>query len=471
MPPPRRGAVLQAGHWQAGVASSTFERPSPRAAEDPHDEDGRIPASMSNQQDKLSLTDAVAMAVGGMVGGGIFAVLGEAIGAAGNATFLAFGLGGALALLTGVSYARLTLDFEEPGGSFSYVEHVAGAGAAGTVSWFLLLGYVFTVALYGHTFGAYGAHLVGMPVGAGPWLGAGAIMLLAFVNLLGVRESGITEDVLVYAKVGILVVVAGAGFLAVEPAEALPVFERSGLSVVGAAAMVFVAYEGFQLLTYDYDDIVDRDRNLHRAIWISIPLVAVLYMVIAFVTTGGLDDETISGHSETVLAYAARPTLGRAGVVAVLVAAVFSTASAINATLFAAGRLADRVAETGELPGFLMRLRRGGVPGAYLLGSAALAAGIQIGTSLGDITAFSSLVFLLVFAVVNATAVLRRSFTGWSRALPVIGSLGCTGAAFVLVDDLRTRAGHGLLVIASIAGVLLVLRAFHLVLGRRAGGS
>lgn len=408
---------------------------------------------------KLSLVDAVAMAAGGMIGGGIFAVLGEGVRRSGNGTFLAFGLGGILALLTGMSYSRLTLRFDEAGGSFSYVERLVGPGAAGTLSWFLLLGYTFTLSLYAHTFGAYAADLVGLGGGAARWLGIGIIAALALVNLAGVRESGVTEDVLVYGKIAILLVVGGAGLLAVRSAEALPVLEHSPTGLVGTAALVFVAYEGFQLLTYDYDDIEDHRRNLPRAVHLSIPLVIVIYMLVAFVTTGALSDQAVARHGETVLAYAAQPVLGRAGIVAVLVAAVFSTASAINATLFASARLARRVREDGQLPEVVGRWRRGGVSVVFVGVMAAVAMAVQATADLGQITAFSSLVFLLVFTIVNAAAVPHRVFSGVAHLIPVAGSLGCLGAAVVLAVDLGRDEPATLLVVAGLAVGLGVLRA------------
>lgn len=418
--------------------------------------------SGSSSAEQLSLFDACAMAIGGMVGGGIFAVLGVAVDQAGNAAFVSFGLAGLLALVTGLSYSRLTLDFDEPGGSFSYIEEIIGARASGTISWFLLLGYVFTISLYAHTFGAYAGRLMGVPAGWNPYVGSAIILLLAGVNLLGVRESGVIEDLLVYGKVAILLVVAGTGFFTVRSAEALPVFETGMGGVLGAAALIFVAYEGFQLLTYDYDDIANRHTTLPRATWISIPVVILIYMLIAVVTTGGLDASVIRQHKETVLAYAAQPVLGRAGFVAVLVAAVLSTASAINATLFASARLARRVAQDDQLPRFMTRWERGGVPVAFIVLSSLTALVVQFFGNLGQITTFSSLVFLLVFAVVNAAALWHRTFAGWRRLLPVAGGIGCLASAGLLaVNTFRTEPTT-VWIIATIGTALILLRVLYL---------
>jgi len=416
---------------------------------------------------KLTLFDACGMAIGGMVGGGIFAVLGTGVAEAGNAAWVAFALAGALAFITGLSYARLTLSFDEPGGSFSFIEAIAGARVAGTVAWFLLLGYIFTLSLYAYTFGAYAAELIGWSQ-VGGVLGAGILAALAALNLTGVRESGLVEDALVYTKVTILLLLSGIGFLRVRGSEALPVFEVPVGGVLAAAALLFVAYEGFQLLTYDYDDLEDPRRTLPRAVWISIPVVTLLYVLIAFVTTGSLEDGVIQQHGETVLAAVAEPMLGTVGRVAVLVAAVFSTASAINATLFATARLADRVSDDGQIPAVFTRRKRGGVPIVFLLVATLLAITIQCFGHLHEITTFSSFIFLVVFATVNLAAVVHREFRGWLQALPVAGALGCAAAAVLLVVSQYQESPRLTWALVGTGAALLVLRAIDLLVrGRR----
>lgn len=302
---------------------------------------------------------------------------------------------------------------------------------------------------------------MGLGSGWNPYVGGVIILLLSGVNLLGVRESGITEDILVYGKVVILLVVAGTGFFAVQPEEALPIFETDVGGVLGVADLIFVAYEGFQLLTYDYDDIAGRHTNLPRAIWISIPVVILIYAVIAFVTTGGLDDQIIREHKETVFAFVARPVLGRAGLVAVLVAAVLSTASAINATLFASARLARRVAQDDQLPRLMTRWERGGVPVPFILLSSLAALVVQFLGNLDQITTFSSLVFLLVFAVVNGAALWHRTFVGWRRLLPTVDGVGCLVATALLpINTYRTEPAT-LWIIIGIATGLVVLRGAY----------
>jgi uncharacterized protein len=113
---------------------------------------------MNQQEDKLGFKELVAMGVGGMVGGGIFSVLGLAVGLAGHAAPIAFFLGGIVALLTGWSYAQLGLVFHSAGGSFTYMEHAyQHRNIAALGGWLLLAGYIGTLALYSYTFGVYGS--------------------------------------------------------------------------------------------------------------------------------------------------------------------------------------------------------------------------------------------------------------------------------------------------------------------------
>ena len=104
------------------------------------------------------------MAIGGMIGGGIFSVLGVTIDLAGHLAFAAFLLGGAIAALTARAYARLAVRSGRSGGPFTYLRDEGHPDAAAWVAWLLIAGYVFALAVYAFTFGHY---LAARPRGAG----------------------------------------------------------------------------------------------------------------------------------------------------------------------------------------------------------------------------------------------------------------------------------------------------------------
>ncbi|TYP95349.1 hypothetical protein LX73_0649 [Fodinibius salinus] len=413
-------------------------------------------------KDKLSLFDACGMAIGGMVGGGIFAVLGEAMMTSGNAAFISLGIGGILALITGLVYGKLTIKFDEAGGSFIFMEHITSFRFAGTISWFLILGYVFTISLYAYTFGSYAGRLLGFGSGPNFWLGSTVVIFITILNLSGVRESGISEDLLVYTKIVILAGLIGIGFMTVHPDKIYPIVNQGVGNIIQAGALVFVAYEGFQLLTYDYNTIENHKTNLPRAIIISITAVICIYMLIAFVITGSLTPSIIAEHKETALAMLAKPVLGQTGIIIVLVAAVFSTASAILATIFAISRLAKRIADDGQLPDQLTDLKRAGMPVYFALLIAVLAIVVQFYGNLEQITAFSSLVFLFVFSIVNFMGYKYEVFEGWKRFLPISGSLGCAFAMSILIYDIYSSEPTTLYVVIGISTALLLLREAYI---------
>ena len=403
---------------------------------------------------KLRLREIVALGVGGMVGGGIFSVLGLAIDQAGHAAPVAFALGGGIALLTGLSYARLGLAFRSDGGSFTYLEHAFGPpNIAGIGGWLLVAGYVGTLSLYAYTFGAYGAALLGIPDDGniGRHLLQSAI-LLAFlgVNLTGVKASGTTEDAIVLIKVVILgvFVVAGAGQMRHD--YMAPVFDKTAPAIVMGAALIFVAYEGFELIPNAVHEMRDPSRDLLRGVLLAIGLTTLIYVLVSLVVVGTVLPATVERYKEYVLAVAAGPSLGHAGFMLVAIAAMLSASSAINATLFGAARLAEVMAQDHALPRvFTLKQQTRDIPWVSLLAiTSASIAFVNFG-SLTIISSFASATFLLIFAAINLAALRLRSRIGCRMTVPLAGMILSGGSALALAGYLWTSSRTSLMWICS----------------------
>lgn len=350
---------------------------------------------------QLGLRELIAMGVGGMIGGGIFSVLGIAVGLSGHAAPLAFGLGGLIAVLTGYSYIRLALALRSDGASFTYLEHAfpKAPTVAGLLGWMFIVGYIGTLSLYAFTFGAYGANLLGLsdsPL-ARRGLSVGVLVFFMLVNLRGVKSSGILEDVIVYTKIAILAVVAIAGLTSTRRDHLLPVFDQGYASVFIAGAMIFVAFEGFELITNAVGETKDPDRNLPRSIYWSIIITTLIYLGVAYVAIGSLTRGALFDAKEYALAVAAEPSLGNLGRVMVGLAAMLATSSAINATAFGSSRMMAVMATDKVLPrAFSFRSREADVPWLAIVAITALAAMFTAFNSLDTIASFSSLTFLIV---------------------------------------------------------------------------
>ncbi len=400
--------------------------------------------------ERLGLKELVAMGVGGMVGGGIFSVLGLSVSLSGNAAPIAFLLGGIIAFFTGMSYSKLGLHYRSDGGSFTYLEYAfRSRNIAGLGGWLLIMGYLGTMALYSFTFAVYGSAMLGARPEEAPihhLLESGILAMFLGINLYGVKAAGQTEDLIVMAKVIILGLFAAVGLFFVEPSHLLPVLNKGMGGLLMGAALIFVAYEGFELIPNAVNEMEDPERNLPRSIKISIVITTIIYIMVALVAVGNLTPEEIARYKEYALAVAAQPFLGHAGFMLIGLGALLSTASAINATMFGTARLAQVMAMEKELPEvFGHRERTRDIPWVSLLVITGLT---LVFVNLGDldiISSFSSATFLIIFAAINLAAMRLRRQIGILLAYPLIGLVLCLASWAVLFGYLWQNKPHCLI--------------------------
>ena len=357
--------------------------------------------------DGLGVSALVSIGIGGMVGGGIFSVLGLTVQIAGAGAYLAFVVGGVIAALTGRSYALLSVRIRSRGGTAFFLDKCFGTKIAGPLNVLLWLSYFVMLGLYAVAFGSYGAALLGVDPD-GPWrrvLASGVVLAFAVLNLAGARIVGRAEAVLVYGKLAILLVFCAAGLFFVDGERVAPSHYPSIGVIVYAGALIFLGYEGFELIANAAEDARDPRRSIPLAYLISIAAVIALYVVVAFVAVGNLDVTQIDRDRDYALAAAARPFLGSAGFILIAIAAVISTASAINATLYGTGKFTYLMARDGELPPALARPVWDRPIGGLLATTAGTLVVVN-GVDIEGISLMGSSGFLIIFAAVNL-AVLR----------------------------------------------------------------
>ncbi len=406
----------------------------------------------------LGLREASAMAIGGMIGGGIFSVLGVTIDLAGHLAFAAFLLGGAIAALTAHAYARLALHSGRAGGPFTYLREEGHPRAAAWVAWLLVAGYVFALAVYAFTFGHYLAHALGLPSIVARVGGIAVMAAFAGINLRGVATSGLTEDIVVFTKLAVLAGIALVGLGMFSTARLAPLDNKGLLGPFLGAAVIFVAYEGFELLPYDYDDLERPRRTLPRALYLSVAVVVAVYVGVTIASQMLLPDATITAEKEVAFAVVGEKALGSFGLWAAVVAALFSTSSAINATLFSTARLVRDVSSAGELPDALGRDHHG-IPADAILWISLVGAAFSLLPGITEIVSFGSLTFLLVFGLINLLHGRHTAKPGWDRRLAYAGATACLLAAGGLVYYLAAHDVAGLGLIAVCALLLAAARA------------
>ncbi len=417
----------------------------------------RIPAKGGEGGRVLGLMELIAIGVGGMIGGGIFSMLGLAVSIAGHAAPLAFLIGSLVAFFAGYSYMKLALAFPSDGASYIYMRRAfpGRPQVSILVGWTVVIGYVGTLALYAFTFGAYGADLLGHSDDQvlRMALSAAVLLFFMFVNLRSAKTSGHTEDLVVYAKILILAVFAIAGLQTVDVHRMQPLFDKGVASVFMAGALIFVAYEGFQLINNAVQETREPEKNIPRGIFGSIAITSSIYILLAIVAIGNLPQKRIIAAEEYALAEAARPVLGEAGVVLVGVAALLATSSAINATVFGAARLMAEMAEGRHMPEALARRNAEDVPWLAVVAMTVLGLLFALLGGLEIIASFSSMTFLLVSIAVSVANLKLKDKT---RSRPVIVFAGIGLMSITVVLLLAHLASDRPIVLVQLAGIYLL---------------
>jgi amino acid transporter len=389
----------------------------------------------AKREDRMGFWSVVAIGIGGMVGGGIFAVLGLAVQLSGGGTPVAFAMAGAVALLTAYSYARLSAAYPSQGGTVEFLNRAFGPGLiTGGLNVLLWQSYVIMLSLYAYAFGSYGASYFPPEHHdlARHLLASAAVIVLTAMNAAGADIVGRSERLIVALKIAILVFFLAVSLWTVDPRQLAPDTWTDPLRLVAGGMLIFVAYEGFELIANTAADVSRPRIILPRAYFVSVLFVAALYVLISMAVVGNLSLDQIVSARDYALAEAARPVLGHAGFALIVAAALLSTGSAINATLYGAARLSYVIAKEGELPRvFERRLWRQPIEGLLL--TAALTLVVANAVDLSGIAMMGSAGFLVIFAVVNVANLRLRRETQARPALAAAAAAACVAALAMLL--------------------------------------
>ncbi len=351
----------------------------------------------------MGLWEAVALAVGSMIGASIFSIFGLGAEIAGHNLPLVFVLSGLLALLVAYSYAHLGSRIVSNAGPMEFILRGLGDGVVtGALSILTWLTYVVSIALFAKGFAGYFLPLAGIgrtPLAVG-LVETVLIALFTALNFMGSRAVGRAEFFIVLVKVAVLGLFVVLGIWSVRPEWIRPSFDAGqGPRLLEATAVFFLSYMGFGLVTNASENIRDPSRNVPRAIYLSIAIVTFIYISVAVVAVGNLPLDELKKAADFALAEASRPFLGHFGYVLVSVGALFSIASAMNATLYGGANIAYALARKGELPRVFERKAWFSAPeGLYITAGLGLAFALLF--DLDGIASITSAVFMVIYLFV-----------------------------------------------------------------------
>jgi amino acid transporter len=412
---------------------------------------------------KIGLKEAISIGIGGMVGGGIFAVLGLAVSLAKGGTPIAFLFAGILALITSYSYVKLSKKYPDRGGTVKFINQGFGRTIfSGGINNLLWISYIIMLSLYASAFGAYAPNLLELTHNKTIdfHIFASAIIILATaINYYSIAVVGKIESYAVIIKLIILIsfIFIGAyGLIGNPNLGQLAVLEwESPIKLFAGGMVIFVAYEGFELIANAAPDIINPEKNIPRAYYYSVIFVIVLYIIIALVTVGSLPFAKIATAQDYVLAEAAKPMLGKIGFSIITVAALISTFSAINASLYGGSKVNYEIAKDDELPHhFLAKLWNQPIG----LFTTAVATLILVNLlQLESISTAGSVGFLLIFGFVNLVGYRLSKETGSSKIIPLIGFVLCIIATIILINQQYVSNTISVIISIGIIGFCFIM--------------
>jgi len=395
---------------------------------------GQIVRPTRSSTGQIGLFAAMAIGIGGMIGAGIFSILGVVAQASGTAMWLSFLIGGGVTLLSTYSYAKLGARYPSAGGAVEFLVKGFGDGVlSGGINLYMWIGYVIALALYAQGFAGYAMTFV--PPHFPSWLpkAIGCCIVLVFtgVNLIGARALGRAETFIVVVKLLILFLFAGAGLFFIQPKYLTPELWPPATGILFGAGVLFIGYEGFGLVANAAEDMDDPRKLLPKALYSSVIIVILIYVAVSVAVVGNLDIHSILRAKDYALAEAAKPFLGNFGFRLIAVGALFSTASAINATLFGAANVGYVIARDGELPKvFSWTLRPNATGGLFI--TAALVILFILFFDLSGIAMMGSGAFLLIYACVHAAHLKVLDETGGTRWIVGLALITCLAMLAVL---------------------------------------
>ena len=416
---------------------------------------------------KIGLKEAVSIGIGGMVGGGIFAVLGLAATLAEGGTPVSFLIAGLIALITSYSYVKLSLAYPDRGGTVKFINQGFGTGVfSGGINNLLWVSYIIMLALYASAFGSYAPNLYKISANqtVNFHIYASMIVIVATaINYYSIKVVGLIESYAVTIKLVILLAFVGIGAYGLVGNQNLGQLNvthwETPLNLIAAGMVIFVAYEGFELIANAAPDIENPAKNIPHAYYISVIFVILLYIVIAVITVGSLPFSVIATAQDYVLAEAAKPMLGKTGFTIITVAALISTFSAINASLYGGSRVSYELAEDDELPHEFTHLLWNHPVGLLFTAIATL---VLVNTiELESIASAGSIGFLLIFAMVNFVGAKLAKDISAARIVPVGGFIFCTLAVSTLIIHTYSANQTGLAISVGIVIACFVVEFFY----------
>ena len=424
-----------------------------------HDSDGY-------KKNSITLGGAVAMGTGVMIGAGIFALTGQIAELAGPLFPVAFIIGAIVTVFSSYSYIKMSNAWPSAGGIGMILQKCYGPGGiAAGAALLMALSMVIAESLVARTFASYLLRPFDIEDGPlVPILAVGVILFAFLVNIAGNRSIGLFSMVMAAIKIGGIALFGiaalwSSGFeFAAASRDAV---DFGPMGFVASVALAILAFKGFTTITNSGAEITDPNRNVGRAIMISIALCVVVYLLVAFGVGSSLNIDEIIAAKDYSLAEAAEPALGQVGFLLTVLLAVVATASAVLASVFAVSRMLAMLTNMKMIPHSHFGMS-GPIQRHTLVYTVVIASFLAVFFDLSRIASLGAFFYLMMDIAVHwGVWRYRRAEIGASGVI-ILAALGFDAIILVAFTAMKLQSDPAIVAYAAltIAGVFLFERAY-----------
>jgi len=345
--------------------------------------------------------------VGLTLGAGIYVLIGEAAGFAGNSMWISFVLGAIVAIFAGLSYAELSALFPKAAAEYVFVKNAFKSEFIGfQVGWLTAITSMIVGATVALGFGGYFSQFVDIPIVVSAVL---LLVVLSMISFIGIKQSAWANTIFA------LVTIAGLGIIiflgiTIDVEEPIDYFDApNGVTgIILAFVLIFFAFIGFEDMANVAEEVKKPKKTLPRAIILSIIITGVIYILVSLSAVRILNWEELS-QSAAPLADIATRGLGNNGGITMSVIALFATASTVLITLVAGARILYGMAKSNSLPSIFAKIHpKTGTPWIAVIGILVTSVVFAL---IGDIVIVANIVvfaIVITFAMINLSVILLR---------------------------------------------------------------
>ncbi len=427
----------------------------------------------------LSFFDAMFYGVGVIIGAGIYALIGEASGIAGNATWLSFVIAAIIAGFTAMSYAELSSVFPKTAAEFVFVKHAFGSNfLAFFTSYSAILANIFSISVVALGFAGYLNGLFRFPI-----IGSAIalIMLVSFINYLGIKESAKFNffATLIESLGIILIIFFGLGYIGKADLLEIPPNTDFITSILSAASLIFFAFVGFEQIANISEETKNASRNIPKAVLFSLAFSTLLYCLAAISVVNIMPWQELSKKANPLAAVAEQSFGANAGVLLSLIG-IFATSNTVLVLVLVASRMLYGLSKQHELPENFQALEtKTNSPYIAILFIMSVSIFLLFIDDIKKIALLSNYFIFTMFALVNLSAIACRFKHVTSKEhfrmpfnigkIPLLSMFGFISCLIMLLQMTETLVLFGISLPLIFYGLILSLASFpiHLFFSRK----